>query len=93
MVHRSDQEVARSHRDVSNTEVEERLGGVPFLAVVEEHRDAVEMFGERGVERRLEQVLDREFLRKVGTGGFARPGRIVEVDLSWLIPIEGVVGV
>ena len=82
MVDRGGEEVARAHRQVGDTEVEEQLTGARLVACVEQVGDIGEVLVECRDERALQQVLNHERRREVRAGALALAAGVVEVDVT-----------
>ena len=66
----SDEEMSGAHGDVGYAEVEEGFGSGPSCATSDEGLDSLQVVGEGGFERGVEEVLHGEGLGEVGAGGF-----------------------
>ena len=80
-VNGGDQEVAGAHRQVRDPQVEERVSRGRFVALAEQRTDSGQMRVDGGLQRGVEQVLDRELLGEVRAGRLTLAGLVVDVDM------------
>jgi len=81
-VNRRDKEMCGAHRDVGDTEVEQRVRSRPGRPRQYECLNPLQVVRQGWLKGRVQQVLDRERLGEVRARGLAGSGTGVEVDAT-----------